>query len=119
MLAGARDAPPGLRLVRDDEPERIVLAREAPFRIGEAEFRPATREVIFVGETSIVEPRVMQLLVALHRAGGAVVSKDDLGILCWEGRIVGEDAINRVVSRLRAVAEKQAGGQFRLETITK
>ena len=74
---------------------------------------------MFAGERSIVEPRVMQLLVALHRAEGAVVSKDDLAALCWEGRIVGEDAINRVVSRLRRVAEKQAGGQFRVETITK
>ena len=61
----------------------------------------------------------MQLLVALHQADGSVVGKDDLALLCWEGRIVGEDAINRVVSRLRAVAEKQAGGQFRIETITK
>lgn len=60
----------------------------------------------------------MQLLVALHRAGGAVVSKDDLLQSCWEGRVVGEDAINRVVSRLRGVA-KEAGGQFRIETITK
>lgn len=61
----------------------------------------------------------MQTLVALHRANGAVVSKDDLAIQCWEGRIVGEDAINRVISRLRSVAEKQLGGQFRIETITK
>lgn len=119
MPGGAHGTPPGLRLVRDDAPERIVLAHEPPFRIGEAEFRPATREVIFGGATSIVEPRVMQLLVALHRAGGAVVSKDDLTELCWDGRAVGEDAINRVVSRARAVSEKQAGGQFRLETITK
>jgi DNA-binding winged helix-turn-helix (wHTH) protein/Flp pilus assembly protein TadD len=118
MLAGARGAPPGLRIVRD-EPEPIILAHEPPFRIGEAEFRPQTREVIFGGDTTIVEPRVMQVLVALERAKGSVVSKDDLAARCWEGRIVGEDAINRVISRLRAVAEKQAGGQFRVETITK
>jgi DNA-binding winged helix-turn-helix (wHTH) protein/tetratricopeptide (TPR) repeat protein len=118
MATGARDALPGLRLVRD-EADRIVLAHEQPFHIGSAEFRPATREVVCRGETSIVEPRVMQLLVALHRAERGVVSKDDLASLCWEGRIVGEDAINRVVSRLRAVGEKQAGGQFRIETITK
>jgi DNA-binding winged helix-turn-helix (wHTH) protein/Flp pilus assembly protein TadD len=118
MLAGAGGASPGLRLVRD-EPERIVLAHEPPFRVGGAEFRPQTREVLFGGEVSIVEPRVMQVLIALHRAGGGVVSKDDLATLCWEGRIVGEDAINRVVSRLRSVAGKQAGGQFRVETITK
>jgi DNA-binding winged helix-turn-helix (wHTH) protein/Flp pilus assembly protein TadD len=118
MLSGARSVPQGLSLVRD-EPQSIILAREEPFRIGSAEFRPATREVICKGATSIIEPRVMQLLVALHNSGGGVVGKDDLASLCWEGRVVGEDAINRVVSRLRAVGEKQAGGQFRIETITK
>ena len=97
----------------------IVLAHEQSFRIGEAEFRPATREVCFAGQTSIIEPRVMQFLIALHRAHGAVVNKDDLLQSCWEGRIVGEDAINRIVSRLRGVAEKEAGRQFRIETITK
>ena len=117
MLAGAGSVASGQDARAIGAP--IVLAHEPPFRIGDAEFSPATREVLFKAERSIVEPRVMQLLVALHRAGGAVVGKDDLAILCWEGRIVGEDAINRVVSRLRAVAEKQAGGQFRVETITK
>ena len=97
----------------------IVLAHEQSFHIGEVAFRPATREVVFAGQTSIIEPRVMQLLVALHRAGGTVVSKDDLLQSCWEGRVVGEDAINRVISRLRGVAEKEAGRQFRIETITK
>jgi DNA-binding winged helix-turn-helix (wHTH) protein/Tfp pilus assembly protein PilF len=97
----------------------IVLAHEQSFRIGDAEFRPATREVRFANQTSVIEPRVMQLLIGLHRAKGAVVSKDDLLQSCWAGRIVGEDAINRVVSRLRAVAGNEAGQQFRIETITK
>src|SRR5882757_8872441 len=97
----------------------IVLAHEQPFGIGDAEFHPATREVCFAGQTSIIEPRVMQLLIALHRAGGAVVNKDDLVQSCWDGRVVGDDAINRVVSRLRGVAEKGAGRQFRIETIAK
>lgn len=117
MLAGAQST--GSRTGGSLDCSPVILAHEQPFRIGAAEVRPATREVLLAGRASIIEPRVMQLLVALHRANGAVVSKDDLATLCWEGRIVGEDAINRVVSRLRAVAEKQAGGQFRVETITK
>lgn len=96
----------------------IVLAHEQAFRIGAAEVRPATREIVHNGTANIVEPRVMQILVALHRAGGGVVSKDDLIKLCWDGRIVGDDAINRVISRLRNVAD-QAGNDFRIETITK
>ena len=97
----------------------IVLAHEMPFSIGEATFWPASREVQLYGSRSIVEPKVMQLLVALHRASGGVVTKDELLEQCWNGRIIGDDAINRVVSRLRSVAEKQAGKQFRVETITK
>jgi DNA-binding winged helix-turn-helix (wHTH) protein/tetratricopeptide (TPR) repeat protein len=107
--------PPEIGLIRAP----IVLAHEQAFEIGNAEFHPATREVRFASQTTILEPRVMQMLIALHRAGGAVVNKDDLLQSCWEGRIVGEDAINRVVSRLRGVAEKDAGRQFRIETITK
>ena len=118
MLAGAESTAPN-RSSPNLDCSPVILAHEQPFEIGSAEFRPATREVLFAGQSSIVEPRVMQLLVALRRADGGVVSKDDLANLCWEGRIVGEDAINRVVSRLRAVAEKQAGSQFRVETITK
>ena len=97
----------------------IVLAHEEPFRIGSVEVRPATRELLFDGTASVIEPRVMQMLVALHRADGRVVSKDDLTGLCWEGRVVGEDAINRVVSRLRHDAAEKAGGAFRVETITR
>ncbi|MEZ0243991.1 MAG: hypothetical protein ACAH11_11495, partial [Sphingomonas sp.] len=37
---------------------------------------------------------------------------------CWEGRIVGEDAINRVISRLRRSAG-ECGGAFRIETVNK
>lgn len=99
--------------------EPIVLAHEEPFLIGTVEVRPATREILFNGAAGVVEPRVMQMLVALHRADGRVVSKDDLIGLCWEGRVIGEDAINRVVSRLRHDATEKAGGAFRVETITK
>ena len=97
----------------------VILAHEKPFLIGRLEVRPATRELIFEGRSSIVEPRVMQVLTVLHHAGGAVVSKDDLIKLCWDGRVVGEDAINRVLSRLRGDAEKKGGGAFRIETITR
>ncbi|QNP42440.1 winged helix-turn-helix domain-containing protein [Sphingomonas daechungensis] len=61
----------------------------------------------------------MQLLVALARARGGIVTRDELIAWCWDGRIVGEDAINRAVSRLRQVASEIGGGTFAIETITK
>ncbi|WP_297695100.1 hypothetical protein, partial [Phenylobacterium sp.] len=47
----------------------------------------------------VLEPRVMQVLVALARERGEIVSRDDLIASCWAGRIVGEDAINRCTFR--------------------
>ncbi|GLR46641.1 winged helix-turn-helix domain-containing protein [Sphingomonas astaxanthinifaciens] len=96
----------------------IVLAREPGFRIGRVEVRPETCELVSDEGNRVLEPRVMQVLVALHQAGGHVVSRDDLLARCWSGRIVGEDAIHRVISRLRHEAEA-VGGPFRVETITR
>ncbi|MCY7281543.1 MAG: winged helix-turn-helix domain-containing protein [Sphingomonas bacterium] len=97
----------------------VVLAHEAPFRLGGMEVLPATRSVSALGQHEIVEPRVMQVLVALTRAEGAVVSRDDLIVQCWDGRIVGDDAINRVLSRLRRLAEGIGGHRFVIETVTR
>ena len=99
---------------------RIDLAHVPDFRLGPLTVRPSRREIVNDGSiTEIIEPRVMQVLVMLHRANGSVVSRDDLVNACWEGRIVGDDAINRVISRLRRVADGIGLGAFRVETITK
>ena len=96
---------------------RVRLAHQADFALGGWTVRPATREIVQGDDTIVVEPRVMQVLVALRHARGGVVPKDDLVEACWEGRMVGEDAINRVLSRLRRLAEKT--GSFRIETIAR
>jgi DNA-binding winged helix-turn-helix (wHTH) protein/tetratricopeptide (TPR) repeat protein len=98
---------------------RIDLAHEADFTIGGLTVHPSTREVSRGDARQVIEPRIMQVLVALHRARGAVVSKDDLVLSCWEGRVVGEDAINRVISRLRKLSEDFGHDEFRIETVTR
>lgn len=101
------------------ENPRIDLAHVPDFRIGSLGVHPSTRELSRDGERLVIEPRVMQVLVALHRAQGAVVSKDDLAQSCWEGRVVGEDAINRVLSRLRKASEGIGKDVFQIETVTR
>ena len=95
------------------------LAREASFRLGGTEVRPATRELVFDDRREVLEPRVMAVLVRLARARGEVVTRDDLTEACWEGRVVSDDAINRVISRIRRAADMTGGRDFTLETITK
>jgi DNA-binding winged helix-turn-helix (wHTH) protein/tetratricopeptide (TPR) repeat protein len=102
------------------ETKPISLAHAPEFRLGAIAVRPALRQVVHAdGREDVLEPRVMQVLVALAQARGAIVTRDDLIQSCWEGRVVGEDAINRVISRLRRLAEGMGRGSFRIETITK
>jgi DNA-binding winged helix-turn-helix (wHTH) protein len=100
-------------------PGQVVLARELQFTIGGLRVDPPTRQVERGGRSETLEPRVMQVLVALGRAKGAIVTRDELIDWCWDGRVVGEDAINRAISRLRQVAAEIGGGTFAIETITK
>ncbi len=97
----------------------VVLAHSPAFRLGGIEIRPPTREMIGPHRREILEPRVMQLLVALADADGEILSRDDLVARCWDGRAVSEDAINRAISKLRRLGEEVAEGAFRIDTITK
>jgi len=101
----------------NDRSRAVDLAHAADFALGGLLVRPSIREVEHGGATETLEPRIMQVLVALADAAGAVVSRDDLILRCWDGRIVGEDAINRVIGRLRRLAEDSGGAAFTIETI--
>lgn len=100
-------------------PGRVILAHEPPFHLGDLHVHPATRQVARADRQETLEPRVMQVLVALARASGGIVTREDLSESCWDGRIVGDDSINRVLSRIRRVAADLGRGSFTVETITK
>ncbi|VWX48033.1 winged helix-turn-helix domain-containing protein [Novosphingobium sp. 9U] len=99
---------------------RIELAKEPEFEMGGVAVVPAYRQLTASdGGQVVVEHRVMQVLIALADAAGAIVTRDELIKSCWDGRIVGDDAINRVISRLRRTAQELGGDVFRVETINK
>jgi adenylate cyclase len=99
---------------------RIDLSQEAPLTLGPLSIDPALRRIVHRdGREEIVEPRIMRVLVALIRAEGRILSRDDLLMSCWHGVVVGEDAIDRVIGRLRRLADGIGGGEFKLETITR
>jgi TolB-like protein/cytochrome c-type biogenesis protein CcmH/NrfG len=93
----------------------VNLAYEADFALGGVRIRPALRQLRKDDITKVVEPRVMQVLVALARRGGEVVDRDELVRLCWAGLFVGDDAIQRAVAKVRRLGE--ASGAFTVETI--
>lgn len=97
---------------------RIDLAATPDFELGRLCVRPAHRHVrlgdAFCRE---LEPRVMQVLVALASARPDVVSRDRLIAQCWSGRIVGDDAINRCIVALRHLAKEIEPPPFAIETV--
>src|SRR5258708_20580257 len=97
----------------------IDLTREPDFQLGTLGVSPVAREVSLDSWAERLEPRVMQVLVALARADGAVVTKEQLFEACWDGRIVAEDALHRCIARLRRLSEGRAAGQFRIATVSK
>ena len=99
----------------DFEPISVDLAREPDFSVGPIRIRPSLRQVEAGGESETLEPRVMQVLVALFQRRNEVVSRDELVQRCWGGRVVGEDAISRCIARVRKLGKST--GAFSLETI--
>jgi DNA-binding winged helix-turn-helix (wHTH) protein/formylglycine-generating enzyme required for sulfatase activity/dienelactone hydrolase len=95
----------------------VDLAQEPDFALASLSVRPSSRELVKGSEKEVLEPRVMQVLALLARHRGQVISRDQLIEACWAGRVVGEDAINRCIARVRRLAETHGG--FAVETIAR
>ena len=91
------------------------LLERRPFRVGGAMVDPVSRDAKWRGGAERLQPQTLKVLVTLVSRRGEVVTRDELVQLCWDGRIVGDDVINRSISLLRHFAE-QAGG-FEIETV--
>ena len=98
----------------------IDLAHAASFTLGLLDIEPSGRIVRHAdGRSQILEPKAMKVLVALANAQGQILSRDDLIESCWRGRIVGDNAITRVISQLRKLQNGIAEQSFSIETVTK
>jgi DNA-binding winged helix-turn-helix (wHTH) protein len=97
------------------EARRVDLEVEPPFLIGPAWIDPLAHEITISGRSQRMQPQTMKVLIALHDRSGQVVTRHELVDRCWDGRIVGEDVINRSISLLRRSARGKGG--FRIDTV--
>ena len=115
MLTWRSNAP----VKRAHEPSSIArevdLAASPDFQLGPLLVQPSTLQVQSGDSSRTIEPRVMQVLVALAGNRGSVVSRDALVDSCWGGRAVSEDAINRSIAKVRRIGEEFEA--FEIETI--
>ncbi len=95
----------------------IDLAKTESFELGPLSIQPRLLTVSSTDESATLEPRVMQVLVLLASNAGDVVDRDLMIEQCWDGVIVGDDAIQRCIGRLRRLASQLSG--FEIQTIPK
>jgi DNA-binding winged helix-turn-helix (wHTH) protein/tetratricopeptide (TPR) repeat protein len=93
----------------------IDLAAEPDFTLGRAKVSPSSLQMIQAGTCRALEPRIMQVLVALAKRRGEVVSREALMAAGWGSRVVGEDALYRAVMEVRKLG--QESGAFSLENV--
>lgn len=116
----ADDAPSrgGFRRLLDAATRPGQLAEHAEIILGAARVRPGLRRIEGPNAVVPIEPRVMQVLVTLAEAEGQVVSREQLNAVCWNGQVVGDDALNRAVREVRRALDA-AGAGVAVETIPK
>ncbi|WP_269713324.1 winged helix-turn-helix domain-containing protein [Caulobacter sp. NIBR2454] len=95
----------------------IDLLGETPFVVGRLSVRPRTLEIEGPEGKVTVEPRVMSVLIALYRARGETLSRDEMNAVCWMGRVVSLDAQTQAVARLRKVLAQDP--TVEIETVSK
>ena len=89
------------------------------FRLRECLVDPSLNRVISRGQTVQVEPKIMQVLVALADRPGEVVTRDDLMARVWPGVFVTDDVIHRAIRELRRLFGDDAEQPSVIETIRK
>ena len=95
----------------------IDLESEPPFRIGGAAIDPVSREAKYPDGQERLQPQTLKVLITLARRRSQVVTRSELVDGCWDGKIIGDDVINRSILMLRQFAERSGG--FTIETVPK
>ena len=104
---------------RDDvlfRPDSLV--RCGDFVLGETRLQPSVRRIDGPGGAVVLEPRMMQVLVALVEAQGTVVTRAALEQRCWGGTFVSDHSINRAIAGVRR-GLREVASDVEVETIAR
>lgn len=89
------------------------------YRIGDWLIHPGINSMERDGETVHLEPKVMQVLVALATEAGEVVTRERLRSVVWPDVFVGEDVLIRAISELRRAFSDDPRESHTIQTIPK
>ena len=88
-------------------------------RIGEWWADPTTNELRRGGEAVRIEPKAMEVLMALAAHAGEVVSRERLLAEVWPGVVVGDEALTQGIIKLRRALGDSPKAPSYIETISK
>lgn len=91
----------------------------ARLQIGKWWVDPLANEVGRDGEATRIEPKAMQVLVALAEHPGRVVGREELMSKVWTGVVVGDEALTQTVIKLRRALGDSSRSPSYIETISK
>lgn len=89
----------------------------ADFQLGSFAISPSRRVIHGPGGALHLQPQVMIVFLCLARNEGKVVSRRTLFETCWGEAAVGDDSLNRTLSRIRNVLEAVGDRSITLETV--
>ncbi len=90
------------------------------FKVGAWEVRPLTGEITGGGESARLEPKVMEVLVALAQRPGEVLEREELLRLIWGNRAaVSDEPLTRCIAELRRALGDSRQTPTYIQTIPK
>lgn len=93
--------------------------KNAAFRFGDWQVSSASNTLHNGALRHQVEPRAMDVLVALCERAGLVVTTDELLEQCWGSTIHGDNPLHKTITQLRRVLGDSAAAPLYIETIRK
>ena len=89
------------------------------FSLGDWEVQPLLGQIIGSSGAVHVEPKIMDVLVALASRPGEVIERDDLMNEVWGGRAQSDEPLNRCIASLRRILNDSRAAPEYVETIPK
>jgi DNA-binding winged helix-turn-helix (wHTH) protein len=93
------------------------LAEVADFQLGQLYVSPSRRLVEGPAGVRHLQPQVFQVFLCLAEHQTKVVTRKALFDLCWAGTVVGDDSLNRALSKVRQMLEHVGDRGLVLETV--
>ncbi|KQQ82546.1 transcriptional regulator [Xanthomonas sp. Leaf131] len=100
--------------------ERVTQLGSVPrFRLGPLLVEPERLTLIDDGQTITLEPRMMEVLIALAERAGEVISAEQLLIEVWHGSFYGDNPVHKTIAQLRRKLGDDSRQPRYIETIRK